>query len=119
MPPFFVFLETEVFAKESIEEVEDEEEEARKEEIEQEEAARVPLLDHQVAPKADSETTKNAHFSIFKLVLMFEKVTSDQLQSNVRPRTPQTFLIGEKGVEFCNQAEEMPLLPQFLSKTSL
>ena len=88
MPPFFVFLETEVFAEEGVEEAEDEEEEARKEEIEQEEAARVPLLDHQVPPKTDSKTTKNAHFSIFKLVLRFEKVPSDQPQSNVRPRTP-------------------------------
>ena len=79
MPPFFVFLETEVFAKESIEEAEDEEEEARKEEIEEEEASKVPFLDHQVAPKTDSKTTKNAHFSIFKLVLRFEKVPSDQL----------------------------------------
>ena len=87
MPPFFVFLETEVFAKESIEEAEDEEKKARKEEIE-EEAAKVPLLDHQVAPKTDSKTTKNAHFSIFKLVVRFEKVTSDQLHSNVWPRTP-------------------------------
>ena len=87
MPPFFVFLETEVFAKESIEEAEDEEEQAREEEIE-EEAAKVPFLDHQVAPKTDSKTTKNAHFSIFKLVVRFEKVTSDQLQSNVWPRTP-------------------------------
>ena len=118
MPPFFVFLETEVFAKEGVEEAEDEEEEARKEEIE-EEAAKVPLLDHQVPPKTDSETTINAHFSIFKLVLRFEKVPSDQLQSNVRPRTPHRFLIAEKGVEFCNQAEEKPLLPRFLSKTSL
>ena len=114
-----MFLETEVFAKESIEEAEDEEEEARKEEIEEEEAAKVPLLDHQVPPKTDSETTKIAHFSIFKLVLRFEKVPSDQLQSNVRPRTPQRFLIGEKGVEFCNQAEEKPLLPRCLSKTFL
>ena len=119
MPPFFVFLETEVFAEEGVEEAEDEEEEAREKEIEEEEASKVPLLDHQVAPKTYSETTKNAHFSIFKLVLRFEKVPSDQLQSNVRPRTPQTFLIGEKGVEFCNQAEEKPLLPRFLSKTSL
>ena len=87
MPPFFVFLETEVFAEESIEEAEDEEEQAREEEIE-EEAAKVPLLDHQVAPKTDSKTKKNAHFSIFKLVVRFEKVTSDQIQSNVWPRTP-------------------------------
>ena len=68
-----------MFAKESIEEAEDEEKKARKEEIE-EEAAKVPLLDHQVPPKTDSKTTKNAHFSIFKLVLRFEKVPSDQLQ---------------------------------------
>ena len=80
MPPFFVLLETEVFAEEGVEEAEDEEEEARKEEIEEEEAAKVPLLDHQVAPKTDSQTTKNAHFSIFKLVFTFEKVPSDQLQ---------------------------------------
>ena len=46
MPPFFVFLETEVFAKEGVEEAEDEEEKARKEEINEEEAAKVPLLDH-------------------------------------------------------------------------
>ena len=46
----------------------------------EEEAAKVPLLDHQVPPKTDSKTTKNAHFSIFKLVLRFEKVPSDQLQ---------------------------------------
>ena len=66
MPPFFVFLETEVFAEESIEEAENEEKEARKEEINEEEASKVPLLDHQVPPKTDSKTTKNAHFSIFR-----------------------------------------------------
>ena len=53
MPPFFVLLETEVFAEEGVEEAEDEEEEARKEEIEEEDS-KVPLLDHQVAPKTDS-----------------------------------------------------------------
>ena len=87
MPPFFVFLETEVFAEESIEEAENEEKEARKEEINEEEAAKVPLLDHQVPPKTDSKTTKNAHFSIFKLVFTFEKVPSDQqMYGQGRPR---------------------------------
>ena len=87
MPPFFVFLETEVFAKESVEEAENEEKKAREKEIEEEEAAKVPLLDHQVPPKTDSKTTKNAHFSIFKLVFTFEKVPSDQqMYGQGRPR---------------------------------
>ena len=87
MPPLSVLLETKVFAKESIEEAEDEEKEARKEEINEEEASKVPLLDHQVPPKTDSKTTKNAHFSIFKLVFTFEKVPSDQqMYGQGRPR---------------------------------